>query len=222
MTEKKIKIYTKKGDHGATGLRGLNDVDKYDPRIEAIGDVDELNAVLGVAAVSAREYIWLNVSAELPRLQTIQGDLLTIGSVLSCWQKYPPGYFTYYSGMDRMDWHERYPAPAVPPLAPMLEQLEAWIDAAEETLPPLKNFILPGGNKAAASLHLARAVCRRAERSLWRLWEWADEQKKYYGDSNGITLAAQYLNRLSDLLFVWARVASDKEIIWEPPKLEED
>jgi cob(I)alamin adenosyltransferase len=169
-----MKIYTKTGDDGTTGLYGGGRIRKDDVRVEACGAVDELNAALGVARAEA-------LPAEMNELVArIQNELFDLGAELST------------------------PQPAVQGL-PMLGEpegvaLEAAIDRFDAQLAPLKTFILPGGTRAAAALHLARTVCRRAERRV-------------------ITLAADtrdpisphliiYLNRLSDLLFVLARAAN--------------
>ena len=178
-------IYTKQGDHGKTSLFGGNPVSKADLRLEAYGSIDELNAALGLA-MSLWETIPETVQQEL---LSAQNYLFTLGSHLAC-------------GDERMRSH-------LPPLLPELEgRLEQQIDAWQKTLPSLREFILPGGSSGAATLHLARTVCRRAERAVVRLHE---------------SLAVEphiliYLNRLGDYLFVIARVANATaqcgDVIW--------
>jgi len=169
-----VKIYTKTGDSGETGLFGGPRVPKNSPRIEAYGAVDELNAVLGVAR-----------SVPLPGeidaiVARVQHELFHLGAELATPD--PAKSSTAVIG------------------ATQIEQLEQEIDAQEASLAPLKQFILPGGSMAAAQLHLARTVCRRAERDLLTLM--ADER----GAISPALLV--YLNRLSDLLFVLARGAN--------------
>ena len=177
----RLKIYTKTGDAGETGLFGGGRVPKDDPRVHAYGDVDELNATLGCAAALEP------VEFESATFQTIQRDLFSIGAELAT------------------------PNPARLKAAVSAHQvsaLEQVIDRYETTLPPLKNFILPGGTPKAAALHLARTTCRRAERSVVTLSR--DQQIN--------PLIIHYLNRLSDLLFVLARAvnkqAGRSDIVW--------
>jgi cob(I)alamin adenosyltransferase len=169
----RMRIYTKTGDDGTTGLPGGSRVRKDDPRIECCGTIDELNAAMGLAAVVA--------TPELrEQLQRVQSDLFVIGSHLAA----PGG--------------SRQQA-ALPPLDPeMTARLESQIDAADAQLPPLRNFILPGGAETAARLHLARAVCRRAERLL----------VAHALNSSISSVVLAYLNRLSDWAFVQARLAN--------------
>lgn len=165
-----MKIYTRTGDDGSTGLFGGSRVRKTDPRIECYGTVDELNAAIGLAVVAS--------SPQLRALLTVaQGELFVIGAELAT-----PGGVPRPPGMEPLG-------------APSIARLEAEIDAAEASLSPLRNFILPGGCEAAARLHVARTVCRRSERLAVAL---AAEQPV---DPMVIT----YLNRLSDWLFVQAR-----------------
>lgn len=168
-----MKIYTRGGDAGETSLFGAGRVGKGHVRIEAIGAVDELNAAIGWAATQ------LTGAANRTRLEGLQHDLFVIGAQLAT-----PG--TGAGG----------PGPATPSLpGGRTAELEAWIDEETADLPELKAFVLPGGVPAAAALHLARTVCRRAERAVVRLAE-----------SEGVNAAAlAYLNRLSDLLFTLAR-----------------
>jgi cob(I)alamin adenosyltransferase len=182
-----MKIYTKTGDDGTTGLIGGRRVRKSDDRIDCVGVVDELNAALGVAAVTAGSDL-----AE--SLRHVQDDLFVIGSHLAVPE-----------------------TTAVPSHLPPIEEaivacLEMEIDASETRLPPLRTFILPGGCEAAARLHLARTVCRRAERCLVAFAE----------DRPVPAIIVTYLNRLSDWLFVQARhanrAAGVADTPWEPNK----
>jgi len=185
-----MKIYTKTGDDGSTGLFGGRRVSKTDVRVEAYGQVDELNADLGVALASDAEpgLAWLR-----DLLVSIQRDLFVLGADLAT----PRGEESSY--LPRVqDTH--------------VEALERAIDHAESGLPPLKNFILPGGPAPAAHLHHARTVCRRAERAAVRLASAEDIG----------AVPVRYLNRLADLLFVLARAAAHAsgtaEIEWAPRK----
>jgi cob(I)alamin adenosyltransferase len=168
-----VKIYTRTGDQGQTSLFGGARVAKDDPRIEAYGTVDELSSTLGVARAACPDS---EVDAEL---HLVQLDLFDIGAHLAS-----PGT-SRFTGPD--------PSRIV--------QLESAIDAMEATLTPLKNFILPAGSLAAAHIHVARTVCRRAERLVVALH-----------DEDPATLGTiTYLNRLSDYLFVAARFANAKQ-----------
>lgn len=177
-----MKIYTKTGDTGDTALFGGGRVGKEDSRVEAYGQVDELNATLGVARAEGL--------GELDALaQTLQHQLFTIGSVLAT----PAG-----SKASR----------AIPVLKPeWVTAMEQAIDGFDQQLPPLTTFILPGGTKAAAALHLARTVCRRAERRVVPLAR---------ADKVGPEVVV-YLNRLSDLLFTMARVANHRAQVADTP-----
>ncbi len=180
------RIYTKTGDTGETSLGDGCRVPKTDLRISAYGGVDELNSILGITIASG---LTSDLAAHLFR---IQNDLFDLGADLCVPESDSP--------------------PKYPPLrvtGAQVEQLEKWIDAANEQLEPLTSFILPGGSLAAAHLHLARTVCRRVEIGV-------------------LELAARdpinpqviiYLNRLSDLLFVYARVANQNgrdDVLWVP------
>ena len=169
-----MKIYTRRGDEGDTGLLGGGRVAKDDPRLHAYGTVDELSSCIGLARGQT------GVSATAARLVRIQRDLFAIGASLAL--------------APAAAGRKRPEVPEVP--VDRIGEMEAWMDEADDNLPPLRNFILPGGAPAAATLHLARSVCRRAERVTVSLAarEAVDE---------GIL---PYLNRLSDLLFVLARV----------------
>ena len=174
-----MKIYTRGGDSGDTGLFGGTRVGKGHGRIEAMGNVDELNATLGWALTT------LGNRSVRERLESVQHDLFALGAELAL----AP------AGADR-------PKPATPGLPDSrIAELEAWIDETEAVLPPLTAFVLPGGVPGAAALHLARTVCRRAERSVVRLAE-AEAVEP---------VMVMYLNRLSDLLFVLARGENHRE-----------
>lgn len=180
------RIYTKSGDAGETSLGDGHRVPKTDLRIRAYGGVDELNSVLGLAAACGQES---NLAAILFR---IQNDLFDVGADLCVPETDRP--------------------PAYTPLRvteSQVNQLEQWIDAANEKLAPLTSFILPGGSVAAAYLHLARTVCRRVEIGVLEL-----SAREPINPQIAI-----YLNRLSDLLFVFARAANDdgrKDVLWVP------
>jgi cob(I)alamin adenosyltransferase len=165
-----MRIYTKTGDDGTTGLFGGARVKKASSRVDAYGTVDELNSVLGMARATG-----LRVHSETV-LARVQVDLFTIGAELAC----APGKEEKL-GMTLIDYADA-------------EVLEKAIDAAEEGLAPLKTFVLPGGSQQAAVLHLARTVCRRAERSVLAI-----------DDAEPRREVVVYLNRLSDLLFTLAR-----------------
>ena len=187
-----MKIYTKTGDDGTTGLFGGKRVSKTDARVEAYGAVDELNAVLGVALASDDSPAPALASLR-ELLQRIQRDLFVLGADLAT----PRGEESSY--LPRIqDEH--------------VQALERAIDTAEASLPPLRNFILPGGPAPAAHLHHARTVCRRAERATVALAQQQDV---------GV-VPVRYLNRLADLLFVLARAAAHAkgapEIEWAPRK----
>ena len=168
-----MKIYTRGGDGGETALYGGGRVGKGHVRIDAMGDVDELNATLGWALNDV-------VDADVrTRLESIQHDLFALGAELATPQPEPG--------------RKRPQTPGLP--TGRTAELEGWIDEAETKLPPLTAFVLPGGVPGASALHLARTVCRRAERSVVKLSE-----------SESVEPAGiAYLNRLSDLLFVLAR-----------------
>jgi cob(I)alamin adenosyltransferase len=183
-----IRIYTRTGDRGETGLFGGGRVPKDHARVEAYGEVDELNSVLGVA-VDALARAGQHDTAD--GLRGVQSDLFTVGANLA----------TPASGDGKRHPH-------VPELGPRrVAELEEWIDRAEGELEPLSRFVLPGGGEAAALLHLARTVCRRAERRVVAL---AREE------SLGEEWIA-YLNRLSDLLFTLARLANRREGVPDVP-----
>ena len=171
-----MKIYTRTGDEGDTGLFGGGRVPKDHPRVAAYGDIDELNAVLGV--VRAAE----PVDFFEPLLESIQQDLFSIGGHLAT-----PDPERVMKSLEKA---------ALSPAR--VSEFERIMDEAESALPPLRAFILPAGTPKAASLHLARTVCRRAERSVVHLAR----------DNDVPELFVIYLNRLSDLLFTLARLAN--------------
>ena len=186
MTVRLTRIYTKTGDAGQTHLGDMSRVTKTDPRLVAYADVDEANSAIGVAlalGAPAREV------ADL--LSSIQNDLFDVGADLCTPVVADPQF---------------------PPLritAAYTERLEQACDTWNEALPDLTSFILPGGTPAAALLHQARTVVRRAERSVWALLE-VDAER-----SNPET--ARYLNRLSDLLFILAQATNPGgDVLWEP------
>ena len=180
MGNRLSKIYTRTGDAGSTGLGDGTRVSKDSPRVDAMGDVDELNSQLGL----------LLTEAALPdsmrtTLTRIQHELFELGGELSI-----PSYV-------RID-------------DDMVARLETELDVMNENLPPLKEFILPGGSREAAQCHIARAVCRRAERKMVQLQQ-----------TESINPAGlKYLNRLSDLLFVMSRAINralgHADVLWQP------
>ena len=181
-----MRIYTRTGDAGETGLFGGGRVVKHHPRVEAYGEVDELNAVVGMARAIEL----------MPRIDEVlvpvQRDLFGLGALLAT-----PDREKMQRQLEKARIDEE-----------RIEQLERAIDAAESELEPLTTFILPGGTPKAAALHVARTVCRRAERRVVALQEEAELPP----------LVVIYLNRLSDLLFVLARLANRRagagEVTW--------
>ena len=178
------RIYTRTGDDGTTGLGDGKRRPKDDIRIEAYGTVDELSSVVGVVLLT-----------DLPGsmgdwLHQIQNDLFDVGADMAV-----PG-----KDDDKLRITASY-----------VERIEKWIDEANEGLEPLKTFVLPGGSEAAAWLHMARTVCRRAERLAVTLL-------REEPDTSGIA-CVHYLNRLSDLFFVLSRRANDAgqtDVLWRP------
>lgn len=184
------RIYTRTGDLGETGLFGGGRVRKSHPRVVAYGAVDELNASIGVAHAA------LDDPEVRDRLATVQADLFSLGSHLST---------------------PREPGAPLHPYLPALPtdrvaEFESWIDEADAELPELRAFILPGGSPGAATLHLARTICRRAERQVIAL------AQTEVVDPEIIV----YLNRLSDLLFQFARLvnlrAGERDRLWLPQR----
>ena len=172
------RIYTRAGDAGETSLGDLTRVSKLDPLVQAYGAVDELNSVVG----------WVQVTAQDSRLARIQNELFDVGADLSV-------PFTEGDGKLHID-------------QAAIDRIEADCDDANAGLPELKSFVLPGGSESAARLHIARAVCRRAERDV------LDAARTRPVNP----LAVTYLNRLSDLLFILARAANTggSEPLWRP------
>jgi len=180
------RIYTKSGDAGETGLGDGRRVPKCSPRVTAYGEVDELNAVIGLASC--------NSSDSEAVLRSIQNDLFDVGADLCL----PP------TGTET----------ALRVRPEQAARLEREIDRLNERLQPLQSFVLPGGSVAAAWLHFARTVCRRAERAVVALMQTEPVNPN----------VLIYLNRLSDLLFVMARVANrdgQGDVLWEPGKTRE-
>ncbi|MAE27680.1 MAG: cob(I)yrinic acid a,c-diamide adenosyltransferase [Planctomycetota bacterium] len=178
------RIYTGAGDDGQTRLGDGQSLPKHAPRVAAYGEVDELAAVLGVARLQA---LPSGIADEVLRVQNDLGDL---GADLCV-----PGSA----------------GPGLRLTADQVARLEASIDAVNAGLEPLNSFVLPGGSAGAAWLHLARTVCRRAERAVSLLV--AEDGELVNGE------VLRYLNRLSDLLFVWARQANDGgrgDVLWQP------
>ena len=177
------KIYTRTGDKGTTGMADGSRIEKDSVRVAAMGDIDELNSVVGMVLAKCKPGMVADV------LLTIQHDLFNLGGQLSM-----PGYDLVTE--QRVQW------------------LETTLDEMNENLPPLKEFILPGGGEAAATCHLARSTCRRAERTLVAL------SKEYEFNST----IKSYINRLSDLLFVVSRVlsrdAGEAEVYWQSERLK--
>lgn len=181
------RIYTRTGDDGSTRLGDMSETTKTDLRLRAYADVDEANAHLGVALSAG------GLDADVVQVLThVQNDLFDVGADFCT---------------------PVVPDPEYPPLrieADYVDRLEAWCDTYNEDLPKLRSFILNGGTPGAAHLHVARTVCRRAERSAWAAWE-------EHADSMNV-LAIRYLNRLSDLLFILARHANRElgDVLWVP------
>jgi cob(I)alamin adenosyltransferase len=192
------RIYTRRGDQGETDLVGGLRVPKDSPRIDAYGAVDELNAAVGVArAVNVAEPHRSPAARELDTiLRRLQNELFDLGGELAT----PPTEFR--PGMFRVGAAE-------------VKALETFMDRCQKDLQPLKSFVLPGGGRVSAFLHIARTVCRRAERDVLRLMRTEDVGE----------WPLAYLNRLSDLLFVlsrWiGRHRGEKEFLWERPLARE-
>ncbi|MBV9531204.1 MAG: cob(I)yrinic acid a,c-diamide adenosyltransferase [Bradyrhizobium sp.] len=180
------RIYTRTGDDGTTALGSGERRPKYDLRVSAYGTVDETNAAIGVARLHLKDMAELDTM-----LGAVQNDLFDLGADLSV--------------PERAGKTERLRV-----LATQVERLERDIDNLNAKLAPLTSFVLPGGTAAAAYLHLARTICRRAERVVVEL---AADPKEPVGDA-----AIQYMNRLSDLLFVASRAANacTADVLWVP------
>src|SRR5579864_2635242 len=181
------RIYTKAGDKGQTHLAGGQRVPKDSLRIECYGTVDELNAFVGMACVSAAD----SVVQLIPILRRVQHELFNLGSILATKPE---------------DVHPKQARITDKEIA----QLEREIDAMNEDLPKLRSFVLPGGTRLNAHLHIARTVCRRAERLLVALAREEEIPPE----------TIRYLNRLSDAIFVWSRWANFvlhvPELLWDP------
>ena len=182
-----MKIYTRTGDAGETALFGGGRVTKDHHRVDAYGTVDELNAAVGWAVANV-------ANKEIGKhLELVQHDLFALGAVLA----------TAPAEAGR-------PAPKGVPELPVdrIPEMESWIDAGEAELPPLRSFILPGGARGGAALHLARTVCRRAERAVVHLSTREPVE----------AAVVVYLNRLSDLLFIYARLENHRagvaDVVW--------
>ena len=192
------RIYTRTGDDGTTGLGDGERRPKFDARVAAYGEVDETNCAIGLARVASREAGDPRLAAIDATLARVQNDLFDLGADLCA----PPA---------------KGEADAPAPRAPLrvariqVERLEREIDALNVELQPLRSFVLPGGTSAAAALHQARAICRRAERRIVAL-------AAIPGEAVGAP-ALSYINRLSDYLFVAARYANDlghADVLWVP------
>lgn len=187
------RIYTKRGDAGETSLAGGQRVPKDSARIDAYGTVDELNAFVGLAVVSCEEMIAHDPRAGrlLVILRRVQHELFNLGSILATLPE---------------DVHPKQARITNAEVA----QLEREIDAMNESLPSLRSFVLPGGTRVNAELHITRTVCRRAERLLIALARTEPVPPE----------TIRYLNRLSDAMFVWSRWVNNAvgapEILWQP------
>jgi cob(I)alamin adenosyltransferase len=187
------RIYTKRGDTGETGLAGGQRVAKDSLRIECYGTVDELNSFVGLAGVSCQEQCGFDARMGLLAaiLRRVQHELFNLGSILAT---LPQDVHPHQARITSIE----------------VEQLEREIDAMNEDIPPLRSFVLPGGTRLNAELHVARTVCRRAERLMVAL----ARQEPVPAE------AIQYLNRLSDGIFVWSRWANFvlhiPEVLWDP------
>jgi cob(I)alamin adenosyltransferase len=178
MTNRLTKIYTRTGDQGKTGLADGSRVDKFNSRIESLGNIDELNSIIGILLTEKLP----NDKKEI--LNKIQHDLFDIGGELSI--------------PNHMKINDK-----------KISFLENTLDSMNKELPPLKEFILPGGSKASSYCHLARTVCRRVERNLFKLAQ-TDKVNE---------ASLKYINRLSDMLFVLARFLNKinkfNDVLWK-------
>ena len=186
-----FKIYTKTGDKGETSLYGGTRVSKAAARVESYGTLDELNAFIGLAKAEISDEKVLN------QLQKIQFDLFTVGSEAAT----PTDKLLLANRKNRLDLMISEKE---------ITELELWMDDFDAELEPLKFFILPSGGKAAATVHVCRTVCRRAERAMVFLNETEEVRPELI----------KYLNRLSDYLFILARyiskISGEKEDYWNP------
>jgi cob(I)alamin adenosyltransferase len=185
------RVYTRRGDQGETGLVGGQRVPKDGLRIDAYGSVDELNAFVGAARATAATLATPEIAPLLTILVRVQHQLFNLGSILAT---LPQDVHPKQARISEAD----------------VAQLETEIDRMNAELPTLRSFVLPGGNRLDAELHICRTVCRRAERACVAL----DRSESVPPE------ALRYLNRLSDALFVWSRWASHvtgaRETLWEP------
>ena len=187
------RIYTKRGDAGETSLAGGQRLAKDSPRIEAYGTVDELNSFVGLANVSCQEQIGRDprIGLLVDIMRRVQHELFNLGSILAT---KPEDVHPKQARITEVE----------------VQQLEREIDAMNEDLPSLRSFVLPGGTRLNAELHVGRTVCRRAERLLVTLSREEPVPPE----------AIQYLNRLSDAMFVWSRwvnfVLHTPEVLWDP------
>ena len=183
------RIYTRTGDGGRTRLSTGEEVDKYNPRVEAYGAVDETNACIGLARLHTKDDAVLDAI-----LERVQNDLFDLGADLAAPERGGP-----------LPWE------ALRILQGQVDRLEQELDSLNDQLDDLTSFVLPAGSPASAALHLARTVCRRAERTT-----------VYLAQIEGETVSdavIRYLNRLSDLLFVASRWCNDKgkaDVLWKP------
>jgi cob(I)alamin adenosyltransferase len=186
-----FKIYTKTGDKGETSLYGGTRVSKAAARVESYGTLDELNALIGLAKSEISD------EKVLSQLQKIQFDLFTVGSEAAT----PTDKMLLANGKNRLDLMISEKE---------ITELELWMDDFDAELEPLRFFILPSGGKAAATVHVCRTVCRRAERAMVFLNETEEVRPELI----------KYLNRLSDYLFILARyiskISGEKEDYWNP------
>ena len=187
------KVYTKAGDKGSTQLVGGRKVSKGEPRIEAYGTIDELNSIVGLARTfngqsGASDDVVSRIDG---MLKVVQNKLFCLGADLATLPS------DRWEGMERVSEAD-------------VKEVESWIDSLNDDLPPLKEFILPGGGPVGAFLHQARTVCRRAERVLVRLGE---------TEPDALDSSLPYVNRLSDYFFVLGRWAAkahgEPEFLWE-------
>lgn len=187
------RVYTRRGDSGETSLAGGQRLPKDSPRIECYGTVDELNSFVGLACQSAEEMAHSNAALDqlVRMLRRVQHELFNLGSILAT---SPP------------DVHPKQPRVTMAEV----ERLEREMDKMNQDLPELRSFVLPGGSRLNAELHVCRTVCRRAERICVALSR----------QEQGAHESIKYLNRLSDAFFVWSRWASHitgaPERLWDP------
>jgi cob(I)alamin adenosyltransferase len=192
------RIYTRTGDDGTTGLGNGERRPKFDQRVAAYGDVDEANSAIGLARLATAASANSDLAMIDAMLKRIQNDLFDLGADLCVPEP---------KAIDS----QKAARPPLRILMSQVDQLEAAIDALNADLSPLRSFVLPGGTPAAAALHQARTICRRAERQIVAL-------AGIEGETVGAAAIA-YINRLSDFLFVAARYANDRgagDILWVP------